>query len=185
MADPFLGQISIFAFNAGGGPPRSWAFCDGQTLPIQQNAALFSLLGVNFGGNGTTTFQLPNLQGRLPLHTGVDRSGTAWQLGQSGGAATTTLGAANLPQHSHTLAAVNAAANQNFPSSAAPPNPGTSYNLAQPADGINIYAASGSITQFNSSCVGSAGGGQPFSNLQPYLALNFCIALMGIYPPRN
>jgi microcystin-dependent protein len=174
MATPFLGEIRLISFNF---PPKGWAFCNGQLLSIQQNTALFALLGTTYGGNGQTTFQLPNLQGRVPLHLGADGFGNNYVMGQQGGEATHTLSLAELPAHVHALQASNLAASMNSPFGAAP---------AQPAGAVGaIYGSATAITTMAPQAIGNTGGNQPHTNEQPYLVINFCIALVGIFPSRN
>jgi len=172
MAEPFLSEIRIFSFNFA---PKGWALCNGQFLPINQNQALFSLLGTTYGGNGQTTFALPNLQGRSQLHNGA-----GFDLGQAGGESAHTVNINEMPQHVHTLTTNMAAG-------------GTNPNATQGAAAGKYYANSGKATwntaQPNSamhpSAVASTGGSQPHNNMMPYLVLNFCIALQGIFPSRN
>jgi microcystin-dependent protein len=162
VTQQFLGEIRILGCNFA---PRGWAFCDGQILPIAQNQALFSLLGTNYGGNGTSNFALPDLRGRRPVHTGQ-----SYVIGQRGGTETVTLTSAQMPVHSHVpyAAAVSA---QNTPTSSVwAPLPGG-------------YAP-GADTSLAAACVATAGGGLPHENLPPYLTLNFVIALTGIFPSR-
>ena len=176
MAEPFLAEIRIFSFNYA---PQGWAFANGQFLPINQNQALFSLLGTTYGGNGQTTFALPNLQGRAPIHN--------QQPGEAAGASAVTITQANMPTHTHTLQVRNAApgvVNGNVGAN-------TKY-LAQGLaiigagnQAVNIYGT-GAINQaMDPSSVTNTGGSQPHTNMQPYLVLNFCIALIGIFPTRN
>jgi microcystin-dependent protein len=164
MATPFIGEIRLFGFNFA---PQGWATCSGQLLPIAQNDALYVLLGTTYGGDGVTTFALPNLNGRLPRHTGA---GVA--LGEVGGAAAVTLTVAQLAGHTHPIMGLS----------------GT-RTLASPANASlvpgDIYGAGPTNDTFASTAVGPAGGSQPHSNLQPYLAVNFCIALVGIFPSQN
>jgi microcystin-dependent protein len=171
MSDPFLGEIRVFGFDF---PPRGWANCAGQLLPISQNTALFSILGTSFGGDGRTTFALPNLQGTVRVHVGAGPGLTPRALGESGGTPEVTLSVAEMPAHSH-------AANCNS-------GLGTSYGpannvWASDAGGASEYASAANIGMAPNALT-PAGGGQPHDNRQPYLALNFCIALQGIYPPR-
>lgn len=172
MSEPFIAEIRIFAGNFA---PRSWAFCDGQILPISQNTALFSLIGTTYGGDGRTSMGLPNLQGRCPMHPGRGPGLTARRLGEVGGTPTVTLSEAQMPDHNHAPQGSGDPANQRGPSG----------NL--PAVGVGrgavAYSASGSTTGFER--LGSAGGGQAHNNLQPYLGLNFIIALQGLYPSRG
>ncbi len=169
MATPYLSQISLFAFNFA---PRGWALCNGQTLAIAQNQALFSLLGTQYGGNGVNTFALPNLQGRAPMHRGRNSQGTLL------GAESVTLTAAQLPPHSHALSADNDLANNSAPGLALP--------AARPRGGLVMYAAPGANpVAMASSSIGTAGGNAPHDNMQPFLTMNFCIALTGIFPSRS
>jgi microcystin-dependent protein len=168
MTEPFIAEIRIVAFNFA---PKGWAFCNGQVLPINQNQALFSLLGTTYGGNGTTTFALPDLQGRVPLHT--DIRGT-FPLGQRAGQESHTLISSEMPAHTHTAVASSNTADQTSPAN----------NYWAVSQSYTVYAGSPN-EQMASQAVGPAGGSQPYSNLSPYLVLNFCIALVGIYPSRN
>ena len=165
MSEPFIGEIRMVAFTYA---PRHWAFCNGQLLPINQNQALFSLLGTTFGGDGRTNFALPNLQGRTPIHASGSHP-----LGQAGGAETSTLSLAELPGHAHSLNALQADASQREPGGRLP---------AHAAE--DVYARSATVVSMYSPSVADAGGGGPHSNMQPYLVLNFVIALQGIFPSR-
>jgi microcystin-dependent protein len=166
MSEPFLSEIKIMSFAF---PPKGWALCNGQLLPINQNQALFSLLGTVYGGNGQTTFALPNLQGRVPIHRG-----SGYTIGQLGGEASHTLLQTEMPTHVHTVAASSAATN------------GTSSpNGNFLGGGNNVYSAPQSLTALNPATVTSVGNSQPHENMSPYLVLSFCIALQGIYPSRN
>lgn len=175
MSDVFLGSINLVAFNFA---PRGWAFCNGQLLSIAQNTALFSLLGTTYGGNGTTNFALPNLQGRVPMHWGNGPGLPQAVLGQSGGAADVTLTLNEIAQHTHQLNGTNDGANNagpggNTPASTAGPSPGP------------VYSNAASNATLSASAISPAGGSQPHNNMQPYLTLNFCIAMQGIFPSRN
>jgi microcystin-dependent protein len=165
MADPYLAQISIVAFNF---PPRGWAFCNGQLLQISQNQALFSILGTTYGGDGRTTFALPNFQGMAPLHVG-----SGFALGNTGGEPTHTLLISEMPSHTHTPSGSPSTANAR-----------TTTGNSWAAESANPYSptSSGSMQP---GCIGISGGSQPHNNLQPYLVLNFVIALVGIFPSRN
>jgi microcystin-dependent protein len=163
MGTPYLGEVKMVSFNF---PPKGWALCNGALLPIAQNAALFSILGTTYGGNGTTTFALPNLQGRVPLHMG-----NGFVEGQVGGAQSVTL-ISNQIGHGHPVSATATATTN----TAAGNFPAVSVN--------NIYG-SGIDASMNPGIVGQAGGSQAHSNLQPYLVINFVIALQGIFPSRN
>lgn len=169
MSEPFLGEIRMFGFNFA---PRGWAFCNGQLLAIAQNTALFSLLGTTYGGNGQTTFALPNLQGRVPLHFGQGAGLSSYSLGQSAGTETVTLTQSQMPAHGHVVTANNGDATASRPANRFPAGGGA-------------YADSGDGTTMNPTVVATTGGSQPHNNIQPYLALNFCIALVGIFPSRN
>jgi microcystin-dependent protein len=172
MSQPFVGEIRAFSFNF---PPRGWAACNGQTLPISQNTALFALLGFNYGGNGTTTFQLPNLQSSVAIHMGTGTGLSPYDIGQTGGAESVTLTQGQMPTHAHAVDASSALASGGRPSGAV---------LAR--SGTDIYAAApdGSTTM-NAGMIGTTGSNLPHPNIQPYLALNFCIALQGIFPSRS
>lgn len=181
MSDFFIGQVMMTGFNFA---PKFWAQCNGQLLPISQNQALFSLLGTQFGGNGTTNFALPDLRGRSPVGyaSSVD---PAWQppagqMGQTGGAENVTLLSSNLPAHTHTMAASTTAGDNRTPVNRLL---ATSANTAAAA---NLYAPSnGALVAMNAQSVATAGGNQPHPNIQPYTAINFCIALSGIFPSRD
>lgn len=165
MSQQFLGEVRVVSFNF---PPKGWAFCNGQLLPINQNQALFALLGTTYGGNGVTTFALPNLQGRSPLHMG-----SAFVIGQNGGETAHTLSVPELPSHSHQAMASSAIANLTSPAGNTWGNaPETPYSSADSA----------SMSQL---IISSVGGSQPHENMQPFLVLSFIIALQGIFPSRN
>jgi microcystin-dependent protein len=171
MAEPFLSEIRIFSFNF---PPKGWAFCNGQLLPINQNQALFALLGTTYGGNGQTNFALPNLQGKTPIH--FDN----FTLGQTGGQTAHTLTIQEMPQHIHTLSANMAQG-------------GAAVNATQGLPQGKFWGNSGKATWSTAapnqvhhpSAVSNVGGSQPHNNMMPYLVLNFCIALQGIFPSQN
>jgi microcystin-dependent protein len=168
MAEPFLSEIRIFSFVFA---PKGWALCNGQVLPINQNQALFSLLGTTYGGDGRVNFALPNLQARVPIH--MDN---VHQLGESGGEQSHTLTLAELPQHTHAANAANVAPTSGSPNGGAV--------LAKSA-GANLYGGAGNLVAMAPNSLGNAGGSQAHLNMQPYLVLNFCIALQGIFPSRN
>jgi microcystin-dependent protein len=173
MSEPFLAEIRIFAGNFA---PRGWAFCNGQLLPIAQNTALFSLIGTTYGGDGRTTTALPNLQGRAPMHPGRGPGLTARRLGQKGGTETVTLTEAQMPNHTHSLQARGGPANDSAPQD--------SY-LARGV-GFNAYHnTAGSMVDMHPQALQNAGGGQLHNNMQPFLTLNFIIALVGLYPSRG
>jgi microcystin-dependent protein len=171
MADPFVAEIRIFGF---GFAPQGWAFCDGQILPISQNTALFSLLGTTYGGDGKSTFALPNLQGSVPLHAGDSPGGSSYDLGQQGGAETVTLLQSEVPPHTHVMNASAAEAGATSPEG----------QLFAAGQGIAQYAAPGTGSTLSPQTVAPAGGDQPHNNMQPSLTLSFCIALQGVFPPR-
>jgi microcystin-dependent protein len=171
MSTPFLAEIRMMGFNFA---PRGWATCDGQILPISQNTALFSLLGVNYGGNGQTTFGLPNLQGKAPIHPGQGPGLSLYDLGETAGSSSITLLQSEIPAHSHTFGAINAIGDSNNPSGAVPAR----------VIGETPYASTAPNTALATTIVPS-GGSQPHNNMMPYLVVNFCIALQGIFPPRQ
>ncbi|CAN7678922.1 tail fiber protein [Acidovorax sp. LjRoot118] len=176
MADNFLGEVRIFAFNFA---PRNWMPCNGQLIAISSNTALFSLLGTTYGGNGTTTFALPNLNGREPIHAGSGSGLTPVVLGETGGSAAVTLQPTEMPSHNHTLGAVESTGNTSDPGTA-------SSRLAQSSIRSNLYAATATnAATLASDAVSSAGGNLPHNNMPPYLALGFHIAVAGIFPARN
>jgi len=183
MANPFVSEIRIVGFNF---PPHGWALCNGQLLPIAQNTALFSLLGTTFGGNGTSTFGLPNLQGSAPLHFGQGPGLSAYALGQFSGATTVTLNSTQLPIHAHTPACFSTNPN---PAPVLSPA-GSVWAVAGARRGAaNLYATTTDGTTMNSTAIGSTGGSAgvalPHNNLHPYLAITFVIALQGVFPARN
>ncbi len=173
MSTPFIGQISIFSFNFA---PRGWALCNGQTLPIQQNQALFSILGTTYGGNGTTNFQLPNLQSRTPIASGNGPGLTPRILGQTGGEENHTLLLTEMSEHTHVPQGTTVGATTGTPASDV---------LATPAS-VPMYrsSASGPVA-LNATSIALQGGNQSHPNIQPYMTVNFCIALTGIFPSRN
>jgi microcystin-dependent protein len=161
----FMGELKLMAFNFA---PKGWAMCNGQFLPINQNQALFSLLGTTYGGNGQTTFALPDLRGRVPMHFGQ-----GFLQGQAGGQEFHTVTQSEMPQHVHQLSATSTDANG--------PNP-TNAILAS---SNNAYTTPASLTSLDPSSITSVGGSQPHENRQPSLVLNWCIALQGVFPSRN
>lgn len=171
MADPFVAEIRIFPFNFA---PTGWATCDGQLLPLSQNTALFSLLGTTYGGNGKSNFALPNLQGSAGMHPGQGQGLSLRDLGEIGGAESVTLLISEIPFHNHTVGASQAEALERFPTT----------QLPAVGQGIGMYAAPGAMTPLAFQATSPAGGGLPHTNMQPYLTLNFCIALQGVFPPR-
>lgn len=173
MAEPFLAEIRIVGFNFA---PRGWAFCDGQILPINQNQSLYSLLGTTYGGDGRTSFALPDLRGRVPIHVGRSNGGEEHTLGQKSGEETHTLATNEMPQHNHIQYASNDTADNPVPtdnisarSTATDPQWSTATNLVDMAPAM----------------VGNTGGSQAHNNMQPYLVVSFAIALRGLFPSRN
>ena len=173
MANPFVAEIRIFPFNFA---PKGWAFCNGQLLPISQNTALFSLLGTTYGGDGKSNFALPNMQGSAPMHPGQGPGLSLHDLGETGGSDTVTLLESEIPAHSHGLNASNRQGSDQSP---------LNEMFAGGVGGISQYATPPPIIQLSNNAVAPQGGSQPHNNLMPYLTLNFCIALQGIYPPRT
>lgn len=173
MADPFVAEIRIFPFNFA---PKGWAWCDGQLLPLSQNTALFSLLGTTYGGDGKSTFALPDLEGRAPMHPGQGPGLSLHDLGETGGSETVTLLESEMPFHSHTVGA------QNNPLSALADPAGNT--LTRPASG-NLYTAVNQPVSMAPEAITPTGGDQPHNNLQPYLTFYFNIALQGVFPPRT
>ena len=167
MSEPFLSEIRILSF---GYAPRGWAFCNGQLLPINQNQALFSLLGTTYGGNGQTNFALPNLQGRVPIHVGSGHT-----LGEQGGEQSHTLSIAELPTHTHTLNASAANGTVTIPTN----------NLLGGSSNQPYRAPDNNLAAMNAGTVTNIGGSQAHLNMQPFLVLNFSISLQGIFPSQN
>jgi microcystin-dependent protein len=174
MADPFVAEIRIYPFSFA---PTGWAFCDGQLMPLSQNTALFSLLGTYYGGDGKSTFALPDLQGAAPLHAGQGPGLEEYFLGEMGGTESVTLLESEMPAHDHLLQAdVVDVADTNVPS------PNATFALSS---GGTMYQSLTPDTTLAAQAATPAGGSLPHNNLQPYLTLNFCIALQGVYPPRS
>jgi microcystin-dependent protein len=174
MADPFVAEIRIFGFNF---PPKGWAFCNGQLLPISQNTALFSLLGTFYGGDGKSTFALPDLQGCAPMATGQGQGLSERFLGETSGVPTVTLLQSEIPAHNHTLGASQDRTDEL----------GSPANNLPPGGGADLYAdfAPGGNQQMAFTALSIAGGSTPHNNMMPYLGLNFCIAMQGVFPPRG
>ncbi|HEX3467178.1 MAG TPA: tail fiber protein [Candidatus Elarobacter sp.] len=178
MANPYLGEIRLFPFNFA---PQGWAMCNGQALPISQNTALFSLIGTYYGGNGTSTFQLPDFRSRLPIHQGQGAGLSAYVIGQYGGSENVTLTTQQMPSHTHLVYADGDASSNNSPSP-------QDNAMATFATGSNIYATAAGLKKavtMNPLMIAAAGGTQPHNNIQPFLVITFCIALEGIYPSRS
>lgn len=172
MAEPFVAEIRIFAGNFA---PRGWAFCDGQLLPISQNTAVFSLIGTTYGGNGQSTMALPDLQGRAPMHPGRGPGLTSRQLGQQGGAEDVTLTEAQIPNHNHHVLATSSLGENPSPEGA---------NLARSVNGQIYNNTSSNMIPMAVESIGNKGGSQSHNNMQPYLTVNYIIALVGLYPSR-
>jgi microcystin-dependent protein len=169
MAEPFLSETRIMSFSFA---PRGWAMCNGQLLPINQNQALFSLLGTTFGGDGRVNFALPDLRGRTPIHVG-----SGFTLGERGGEQAHTLSIQELPQHTHVLKGTTQAVTTNIPAS------GNALGNTAPNQAYNN--SNKSLTALNPASITNVGGSQAHLNMQPFLSLNFCIALQGIFPSPN
>jgi microcystin-dependent protein len=174
MSQPFIGEIRMVGFNFA---PYGWALCNGQLMSISQNTALFSLLGTYYGGDGVNTFALPNLQSRVPIHQGTGPGLTPYVIGQTGGTENVTLTTQQMPQHNHTIGCVNSGGNQASPSNNYPAMESTGTSLDY--SNSNPNATMGPLT------VGFNGNSLPHPNIQPYLCVNFVIALTGIFPSRN
>jgi len=169
MSEPYLAEIRMTGFSFA---PKGWALCNGQLLPINQNQALFALLGTTYGGNGITTFALPDFRGRVPTHVGA-----GFDLGQQAGEASHALNAAEMPAHTHSLGISTAASHQADPAGRVLGN--------VEAGALNYYAPMDGSATLAANTVANSGGGQPHENMQPYLTLNFIIALQGIFPSQN
>jgi microcystin-dependent protein len=180
MSEPFLSEIKIMAFNF---PPKGWALCNGQLLPINQNQALFSLLGTTYGGNGQTNFALPNLRGKVPMYVGNGHI-----LGETGGSTSVTISQSTMPQHVHFMQGIPETPATNIGNSV-----GTGKTFAQGLVGlqgggtaaVSLYGTPNNLTALAPEMIVSTGGSQPHNNMMPYLTLNFCISLQGIFPSRN
>jgi len=173
MSEPFLAEIKMFGGNFA---PRGYALCNGQLLTIQQHAALFSLLGTTYGGNGISNFQLPNMQGNVPLHWGQGAGLTPYVIGETTGTQHVTLLTTQLPGHTHTVQAAELTdGSTNVPTGQYPAN----------SPSANVYTSSAAHTTFSPAAINPAGGNQPHNNMQPFLVVTFIIALSGIYPSRN
>lgn len=170
MSEPFLSEVRMMSF---GYAPRSWAHCNGQLLPINQNQALFALLGTTFGGNGQTTFALPDLRGRTPIHVGAGHT-----LGEQGGEQAHTLSIAELPEHVHGMNGASDAADSGVPG-------GNLLGAVDPTTFGNAYAAPAALAALVPNAIANVGGSQAHLNMQPFLTLSFCIALQGIFPSPN
>jgi microcystin-dependent protein len=172
--DPFVAEIRIFPFNFA---PKGWAWCDGQLLPISQNTALFSLLGTTYGGDGKSNFALPDMQGNAPMHPGQGPGLSLHDLGETGGSETVTLLESETPSHSHSQRAAN------LPGSGSTPQP--TAVLARTINAFGYVTGSLALAAMSPNSLSPTGGDQPHNNMQPYLTLNFNIALQGVFPPRT
>lgn len=170
MSEPFLAEVRIVGFNFA---PRGWAFCDGQILPINQNQSLYSLLGTTYGGDGRTSFGLPDLRGRAPVHVGASNGGEFYRQGAKTGEETHTVSAAEMPAHDHSTSGSG--------------NDGSTKDPSGKVLGgaLNLYADPTDLTSIVSGSIANVGGSQAHNNMQPYIAMNFCIALQGLFPSRN
>lgn len=171
MSQPYIGEIRMFGFNF---PPNGWAQCDGQLIPISENDALFILLGTTYGGDGQETFALPNLQSRIPIHSGTGSSGTNFQLGEAAGVESVTLTTQQIPIHNHPATGNTGAGNSASP---------TGNVWAANANTAAVQYTAGASANVNmANTLGTEGGSQPHTNMQPFLVINFCISLFGIFP---
>lgn len=172
MPEPYIGEIRMFAGNF---PPAGWAFCDGQTLAIAENDTLFNLIGTTYGGDGQTTFNLPNLASRVPIHMGTGPDGTTYQLGEMAGTEQETLTVQQIPIHNHALLATSATGTLSSPTS----------NMLSDSPNIKLYTAQVPGQALNASSVTPVGGSQPHENVQPFLCINFIISLFGVFPQQS
>lgn len=171
MSEPFLAEIKIVGFNF---PPRGWAFCDGQILPINQNQSLYSLLGTTYGGDGRTSFALPDLRGRAPMHVGQSSGGASHQLGQKGGQESVSLAESEMPQHTHSASGSSSEGDV--------PVPAGNILAESP---VAMYSDPSGLVPMRDGTLANAGGGAAHNNMQPHQTLNYCIALQGLFPSRN
>lgn len=172
MSQPYIGEIRMFGGNFA---PAGWAFCAGQTLPISENDTLFNLIGTTYGGDGEETFDLPNLQGCVPLHSGTGGSGTTYTLGENAGVEQVTLTAQQVPIHNHAAIVSTAGGGQSDPTG----------NLIGQHPTVSIFNVAPPTVPMNAQSVSPIGGSQPHDNMQPYLCISFIISLFGIYPTQN
>ena len=182
MSEPFLGQITLYPYNFA---PFGWADCAGQLLPISQYAALFSLLGTQYGGNGTSNFGLPNLQGRIPVGQGQLLGGSDYVMGEMAGNETVTITTSTMTSHTHSLSASAVNGTTNNPSGMVLAQPQVGGGRGPAADKGNIYNPAPPATPLIAQTIGAAGGSQPHNNIQPSLVLRYCIAMQGVFPARN
>lgn len=172
MAQPYVGEIRMFAGNFA---PVGWMFCSGQTLPISENDVLFQLIGTTYGGDGEETFNLPNLQSRVPIHMGTGPDGTTYQIGEQAGVEQVTLSTQQIPNHTHTFTGSTA--------NASDPNP--AGNVLATSANVQLYAVETVAAALAPSVISSVGGSQPHENCQPFLCINYIISLFGIFPSQN
>jgi microcystin-dependent protein len=172
MPEPFVGEIRMFAGNF---PPNGWAFCNGQSIPISENETLFNLIGTTYGGDGQNTFNLPDLQSRIPIHAGTAADGNTYTLGESGGVEQVTLTTSQIPSHTHPMIATGNVGSANTPAG----------NILAQTPNVKMYELTAPTTPLNAATVQPAGGSQPHENVQPILAINFIISLFGVFPSQN
>lgn len=173
MAQPYVGEIRMFGGNFA---PAGWMFCEGQILSISENETLFQLIGTTYGGDGQSTFALPDLRGRVPIHSGTSSSGTTYTLAETGGAEDSTLTANQIPAHTHNLIATSDLADTASPSNAI-------FSTNPP--GSKMFSSAAPTAALNLSSIASAGGSQPHTNFQPYLCVSFIISLFGVFPSQT
>lgn len=173
MPEPYVGEIRMFAGNFA---PAGWAFCNGATMAISENDVLFQLIGTTYGGDGEETFDLPDLQSRVPIHMGTGPDGTTYQIGEAAGTEQVTLSTQQIPNHTHPLTAALTAGTQATP---------VGNMLAQPTGSVQLYYEGQSTGQMNAQAIGAAGGSQPHENCQPFLCINFIISLYGVFPSQT
>jgi microcystin-dependent protein len=177
MSDPFVAEIRIFGFNF---PPKGWAFCNGQLMPLSQNTALFSLLGTTYGGDGKSTFALPNMQGNAAMHPGQGQGLSLRDLGETGGSQNVSLLQSEIPFHTHNMMAFT-----QVPGDLFGPTAQSNAVLARSNNGAVYNTNTSGAVQLAPQALAPAGASLPHNNMQPYLTLNFCIALQGVFPPRT
>lgn len=171
MSDQYIGEIRLFSGNYA---PQGWAFCDGQLVDINQYTALYTLIGTTYGGDGRTTFALPDLRGRLPIHMGVSSTGVSYSIGQKDGVEKVTLTSSQLPNHTHEINAQSAGGASNSPA-----------NAFSASGSVNLYSNAAPNNTMNSGAISSAGGNQAHDNMMPFLTLSYIIAVEGLFPSRN